>query len=96
MLAAIFMVFVLVPSERDQGIVQRIFYFHVNLAWMAFGGFALVAAMSVWFLRTGGRRADRLAHANAEVGMLYTTWCWSPGRSGRVRSGASGGPGIRA
>ena len=25
MLAAIFMVFLLVPSERDQGIVQRIF-----------------------------------------------------------------------
>jgi heme exporter protein C len=73
MLAAIFMVFVLVPSERDQGVVQRIFYFHVNLAWMAFGGFALVAAMSVWFLRTGDRRADRLAHANAEVGMLFTT-----------------------
>mgnify|MGYP000054676078 FL=1 len=73
MLAAIFMVFLLVPSERDQGIVQRIFYFHVNLAWMAFGGFALVAGMSAWFLRTGSRRADRLAHANAEVGMLYTT-----------------------
>jgi heme exporter protein C len=73
MLAALFMVFVLVPSERDQGIVQRIFYFHVNLAWMAFGGFALVSCASFWFLRTGSRRADRLAHANAEVGMLYTT-----------------------
>jgi heme exporter protein C len=73
MLAAIFMVFVLVPSERDQGVVQRIFYFHVNLAWMAFGGFAMVAGMSIWFLRSGDRRADRLAHANAEVGMLFTT-----------------------
>ena len=73
MLAASVMVFLLVPSERDQGIVQRIFYFHVNLAWMAFGGFALVAGTSIWFLRTGSRRADRLAHANAEVGMLFTT-----------------------
>jgi heme exporter protein C len=73
MLVAIFMVFVLVPSERDQGIVQRIFYFHVNFAWMAFGGFVLVAGASAWFLRTGSRRADRLAQANAEVGMLYTT-----------------------
>ena len=29
MLAALFMVFVYVPTEIDQGIVQRIFYFHV-------------------------------------------------------------------
>lgn len=73
MLAAIYMIFVAVPSERDQGVVQRIFYFHVNLAWMAFAGFAFVAVASAWFLRTGSRRADRLALANAEVGMLYTT-----------------------
>ena len=73
MLAAIFMVFLLVPSERDQGIVQRIFYFHVNLAWMAFAGFAFVAAASIWYLATGNATADRLAVANAEVGLLYTT-----------------------
>lgn len=73
MLGAIFMVFVLVPSEREQGVVQRIFYFHVNLAWMAFAGFVFVAIASAWYLKTGSRRADRLAHANAEVGLLYTT-----------------------
>ncbi|HEY8516774.1 MAG TPA: cytochrome c biogenesis protein CcsA [Candidatus Binatia bacterium] len=73
MLAALYMVFVLVPSEREQGVVQRIFYFHVNLAWMAFAGFVFVAIASVQYLRTGSRRADQLAHANAEVGLLYTT-----------------------
>ena len=73
MLVAIWMVFLLVPSERDQGLVQRIFYFHVPLAWMAFAGFAFVAGASVWFLARGSDRADRLAHANAEVGLLYTT-----------------------
>lgn len=73
MLVAIYLVFLAVPSDREQGVVQRIFYFHVASAWMAFAGFALVAIASIRFLMTGDRRADRLAHANAEVGMLYTT-----------------------
>ena len=73
MLAAIAMVFLVVPSEREQGVVQRIFYFHVNLAWMAFAGFAFVAVASIWYLATGNAHADRLALANAEVGLLYTT-----------------------
>ncbi len=73
MLAAIAMVFAFVPSDRAQGVVQRIFYFHVNLAWMSFGGFLLVSLASAWFLWTGSRTADRLAIANAEVGMLFTT-----------------------
>jgi heme exporter protein C len=36
MLAALFMVFVYVPTEAEQGIVQRIFYFHLPCAWVAF------------------------------------------------------------
>ena len=35
MLVALYMVFVWVPTEADQGIVQRIFYFHVPCAWVA-------------------------------------------------------------
>lgn len=73
MLAAIVMVFLLVPSDRAQGVVQRIFYFHVNLAWMCFAGFVVVSIASAWYLATGSRGADRLALASAEVGMLYTT-----------------------
>ena len=73
MTAAIVMVFLVVPDEREQGVVQRIFYFHVAAAWLAFAGFALVAAASAWFLRTGSEAADRLAQACAEVGLLFTT-----------------------
>jgi len=69
MLTAILFVFVVVPDEKVQGVVQRIFYFHVHLAWMAFGGFVFVAATSAWYLRTG----SRVAEANAEVGLLFTT-----------------------
>src|SRR5262245_60113601 len=73
MLAAIAMVFLLVPSEREQGVVQRIFYFHVAVAWICFTGFAVVAGASIWFLARASEAADRLAHASAEVSLLYTT-----------------------
>ena len=62
-LAALAMVFLYVPTERIQGPVQRIFYFHLPAAWMAFLGFFIVAGASAAFLWQG-RRA-------AEVGMLF-------------------------
>ncbi|MBI4518438.1 MAG: cytochrome c biogenesis protein CcsA [Deltaproteobacteria bacterium] len=73
MLTAIFMVFVYVPSDSVQGIVQRIFYFHVPAAIMAFVAFGLVAVASAMFLWRGTRFWDRLAHSGAEVGMLFCT-----------------------
>jgi heme exporter protein C len=73
MLAALAIVFLLVPTEAEMGIVQRIFYFHVSSAWMAFLGFFLVAGASAVYLWNGSRRADRLARASAEVGVLFCT-----------------------
>jgi heme exporter protein C len=71
--AAIWAVFVYVPTDRAQGIVQRIFYFHVPLAMMTFIAFGVVAVASVIFLWRGDRAWDRLASAAAEVGMLFCT-----------------------
>src|SRR5205814_593011 len=71
MLAALVLVFLLVPTEADMGIVQRIFYFHVSSAWVAFLGFFLVAGASAVYLWNGAPTADRLAYAGAEVGVLW-------------------------
>ena len=73
MAAAIYMVFMYVPTDKVQGIVQRIFYFHVPLAIMTFVAFGLVAVASAMFLWRGTRFWDRLAHSAAEVGMLFCT-----------------------
>ncbi|MBV8774817.1 MAG: cytochrome c biogenesis protein CcsA [Deltaproteobacteria bacterium] len=73
MTAAIFMVFVYVPTEAQQGIVQRIFYFHVPCAWVAFAAFMLVAVSGVFYLWFGEEVWDDLAHAAAETGMLFCT-----------------------
>jgi heme exporter protein C len=73
MLAALVLVFLVVPTEREMGIVQRIFYFHVSAAWVAFLGFFLVAGASAVYLWTRSPAADRLAQAAAEVGVLFCT-----------------------
>jgi heme exporter protein C len=73
MLAALWLVFMVVPTEREMGVVQRIFYFHVSSAWVAFIGFFLVAGASGVYLWNGSRAADRLAEAAAEVGVLFCT-----------------------
>jgi len=73
MVAALYMVFVYVPSDRVQGIVQRIFYFHVPLAIVTFLAFGVTAVGSALFLWRGGREWDRLAHASAEIGMVLCT-----------------------
>src|SRR2546430_11297342 len=71
MLAALYLIFMVVPTEQQMGIVQRIFYFHVSSAWMAFLGFFLVAGASAVYLWNGSRGADRLAEAAAGVGGLF-------------------------
>ncbi len=65
------MVFVYVPTEAEQGIVQRIFYFHVPCAWVAFAAFGLVAIAGFFYLRFGQKIWDDLARAAAETGMLF-------------------------
>jgi heme exporter protein C len=73
MIAALFMVFVYVPTEAQQGVVQRIFYFHVPCAWVAFAAFLLVAVSGAFYLYFGEEVWDDLAYAAAEIGMLFCT-----------------------
>ncbi len=73
MIVSLFMVFVYVPTEAGQGIVQRIFYFHVPCAWVAFSAFGLVAAAGVLYLWLGDQAWDDLSYAAAETGMLFCT-----------------------
>jgi heme exporter protein C len=73
MMLAIFMTFVYVPTEADQGIVQRIFYFHVPCAWVAFAAFGLVAIAGIFYLWLEQQVWDDLGYAAAEIGMVFCT-----------------------
>ncbi len=68
---ALAMVFLYVPTERVQGVVQRVFYFHLPCAWMAFLAFFTVAAASAVFLWRQSLLSDYLARASAEIGMIF-------------------------
>ena len=50
MIAALYMVFVYVPTEKHTGIVQRIFYFHVPVAWVGFLAFFVTFVFSILYL----------------------------------------------
>lgn len=55
------------------GELQRIFYFHVPSAWVAYLAFAIVFIASIAYLRTGSGRWDLVAGASAEVGVVFCT-----------------------
>lgn len=70
---ALLLVFAWAPIEKQMGIVQKIFYFHVASAWTAFLAFAVVCAYSLLFLRTRMRKHDVVASVSAEIGVVFTT-----------------------
>ena len=66
------LIFAYAPVEATLGLVQKIFYVHLPLAWWALISFFVVFLASVahlWRRRPG---ADRLAAAAAEVGVLLS------------------------
>jgi heme exporter protein C len=69
--ATAFALFV-VPADLNQGEAQRIMYIHVATAWLAYLSFGVTAAASVWWLFRRDPRADAVALAGAEVGVLFT------------------------
>ncbi|HID29260.1 MAG TPA: hypothetical protein EYP19_04565 [Desulfobacterales bacterium] len=73
MIAALYAVFMYVPTERVMGVIQRIFYFHVPSAWVAFLAFAVVFIASILFLWKKKRTWDMVAHSSAEIGVVFTT-----------------------
>lgn len=70
---ALYLVFIYVPTEREMGIVQRIFYLMVPLAWLSMLAFLIIFISSILYLVKGGRKWDILANSSAEIGIVFTT-----------------------
>jgi heme exporter protein C len=73
MMAALYMVFIYVPTEKSTGIVQRIFYFHVPVAWISFLAFFVTFIASIGYLSKRREKWDAVACASAEIGVVFTT-----------------------
>ena len=68
---ALWMMFVWVPTDINQGVVQRILYIHVPVAWVSMVAIIGVAAASVTYLITKHETWDRIAASMAEVGVMF-------------------------
>jgi len=73
MLIALYLAIVESPSERVQGIHQKIFYIHVPSALVAYVSIGVVAVGSGMYLWKRTPKWDRLAIASAELGVILTT-----------------------
>jgi len=69
--ATLYTIFVVAPVEKQMGIVQKIFYFHVPSAYAMYLGFGASAVGSAMYLLKRDARWDALGVAGAEVGTLF-------------------------
>jgi len=73
MLCTIYMIFIWVPTEQNLGVSQRIFYFHVPLAWIGMVSIIVVGVASIAHLASGDNKWDALAYSSAELGVIFAT-----------------------
>jgi heme exporter protein C len=65
------MVFFWVPTESTMGVIQRINYVHVPMAWITELAFLIAAGAGVMYLWLRDDRTDALAGAAAEGGLFF-------------------------
>lgn len=73
MMTALYLVFIYVSTERDMGIVQRIFYIMVPSGWLAMLSFVIIFISSILYLTKREGKWDILAYCAAEIGIIFTT-----------------------
>ncbi|MFW5487238.1 MAG: cytochrome c biogenesis protein [Desulfovibrio sp.] len=67
-----YMIWMYAPIEATMGLVQKIFYVHLPLAWWSMISFFVVFIASGMFLLKRLPGYDRLAGAAAELGVLFS------------------------
>ena len=71
------------PTEESMGVVQKIFYTHMPMAWWSTVSFFVVFVASILYLAKRRDAYSRLAGAAAELGVLFsglaliTGMCWA-------------------
>ena len=73
MAVTLYLVFLWVPTEVNLGVSQRIFYFHVPMAWLGMVSIVIVTIASAAHLITRKEKWDSFAYATAEVGVVFLT-----------------------
>ena len=71
MMISFYLIFIWVPMENTMGVVQRIFYFHVPSAFVAFFAFTIGGIASIQYLATRKNSYDDLSVAANEAGLMF-------------------------
>ncbi len=71
MCAALWMVFLYAPEEKIMGAAQKIFYFHLPLAFVTYTAVAVLLGATMAYLWTRERKWDDLSRSAAEMGLLF-------------------------
>lgn len=61
------------PMVPEQEWAQKIFYLHVPIAWSGFLAYFIVMVSGFQYLLTKNLKYDRIGHASAEIGTIFTT-----------------------
>ncbi len=68
---ALYFAFIYAPTEKVMGVIQKIFYFHVASAWIAFFAFFVTFIFSILLLAKGNSFFDDVASASVEIGVIF-------------------------
>ena len=67
------LVYIYAPLEKTMGAAQKIFYFHLPVAWWCFASFFLACVAGAAYLKTRNFKWDHLSASAAEIGLVCAT-----------------------
>jgi heme exporter protein C len=62
-------VFFVAPEDADQGIIQKIFYFHASIAMVSLLAFLVACVYGILYLRSRDERHDEVSSASVAIGL---------------------------
>ncbi len=68
-----YLIYVYAPLEQTMGLAQKIFYYHLSVAWWCFVAFFVNFVCSILYLKTKNTKYDHIAVSSAEIGLLFAT-----------------------
>ena len=69
---AVIGIFFVAPEDADQGIIQKIFYFHVAIAIASLGGFLVACIAGLLYLRRREEKWDELSATSIAIALLFS------------------------
>jgi heme exporter protein C len=71
MVLALAGIFLVAPEDADQGIIQKIFYFHVAVALVALIAFLVACVAAILYLRGRQERYDEISSISIGIGLAF-------------------------